>query len=266
MNTLKEGKNRGYVIAGIGGIVAFIAFFLPYVSASGTLYPTGISWSGSTIGGGLYFELLASIVAIGIPLILIYSHKAFGLTNMPLDKQIRYGIFTMIGAGAVGLLAELILALNHSSINGLDLTTSDVGLGIGWWLYLFGAIAMVVGSVMALRNPQTFAAQAWQQYSSTQYPYSQPSAQQPNPYPPSPYPTTGQQPYPPYAPQYPTDPEQYQATEMGQQCSPTERRPMPQTGPQQYPNTGPQAQPYAPSGELLPPPPPPHSSQQLPPI
>ncbi|HLX59255.1 MAG TPA: hypothetical protein VKR83_19730, partial [Ktedonobacteraceae bacterium] len=167
MDTLKEQKNRGYVIAGIGGIVAFIAFFLPYVSLSG--YG---SLSGSTIGGWLFFELLASLVAIAIPLALIYRHNAFGLTNMPVDKQIRYGIFTLIGAGAVGLLAELILAANHSSIDGLDLTGPGVGLGFGWWVYLLSAIAIVVGGVMALRNPQTIGAQVWQ-YPVTQYPYNQ---------------------------------------------------------------------------------------------
>ncbi|HEY6543218.1 MAG TPA: hypothetical protein VIZ18_19905, partial [Ktedonobacteraceae bacterium] len=155
MNMLKEEKNRGYVIAGIGGIVAFIAFFLPYISATGAAYPSGISWSGSTLGGGLYFELLASLVAITIPLVLIYRHNAFGLTSMPVEKQIRYGIYTLLGAGAVGLLCELILAVSHNTIDGFDLTGYDVGLGIGWWLYLFSAIAIVVGGVMAVRNPQT---------------------------------------------------------------------------------------------------------------
>jgi hypothetical protein len=264
MNTLKEEKNRGYVIAGIGGIVAFIAFFLPYVSASGLGY--GTSWSGSTMGGGLYFELLASLVAVAIALVLIYSKNVFGLTNMPPDKQVRYGIFTLVGAGAVGLLAELILAVNHNSINGIDLTVYALGLSIGWWLYLLSAIAIIVGGVMALRNPQTLAARSWQ-YPASQYPYSQTYSQ---PYPPQsaqypPYSTTGQPQYPPYSPQYPADPEQFQATEPGQQYAPTELRPTPQTGPQNYPNTGPQSQPYPPS-ELPPPPPPPYSSpQQMPP-
>ena len=83
MNTLKEEKNRGYVIAGVGGIVAFIAFFLPYVSSA--TYSNGISWSGSTIGGGLYFEFLASLVAIAIPLVLIYRHNADTLWHLHLD-------------------------------------------------------------------------------------------------------------------------------------------------------------------------------------
>ena len=265
MNLLKEEKNRGYVVAGTGGIVAFIAFFLPYISATGTTYPAGISWSASTLGGGLYFELLAALVAVAIPLVLIYRQNAFGLTSIPLEKQIRYGVYTLLGVGVVGLLSELILAVSHNSINGLDLTTGyDVGLGIGWWLYLFSAIAIVVGGMMVLRNPQAMTPQAWQ-YPSTQYPYSQPYPPQSLQYPP--YATTGQPQYPPYPPQYTEDPEQYRPTEMGQQYMPTERRSGPQTGQPQYPDTGPRSQPsqpYPPSGELPPPPPPP--SQQLPPF
>ncbi len=262
MNTLKEERNRGYVIAAIGGVVAFIAFFLPYVSVSVYTSGYGISFSGSTIGGGLYFELLAALAAIAIPLVLIYSKNAFGLTNMPPDRQIRVGIFTIIGAGIVGELCEFILAINHSSINGIDLTMYAVGLGIGWWLYLLSAIAIIVGGVVALRNPQALAPQTWQ-YPATHNPYNSPYPPQSGHYPP--YSTTGQPHYPPYAPPYTADPELYQPTEQGQQYGPTERRPTPQTGPQHYPNTGPQSQPYA-SSEPPPPPPPPYSSQQLPPF
>ena len=264
MNTLKEERNRGYVIAGIGGIVAFIAFFLPYVTITVATTGSAVSWSGSTLGGGLYFELLAALAVIAVALVLIYSKNVFGLINMPPDKQIRAGIFTMIGAGVIGGLCELILAINHNSINGVDLTTTfyAVGLSIGWWLYLLSAIAMVVGAVMALRNPQALAPRVWQYPAATQYPYN-------HPYPPStqypPYSTTGQPQYPPNTPQYPADPQLYQATEMGQQYGPTERRSAPQTGPQQYPNTGPHSQPY-PTSEPPPPPPPPYSSQQLPPV
>ena len=235
MDTLKLQKNRGYVVAGIGGVVAFVAFFLPYISATGTAYLSGISWSGSTLGGGLYFELLASLIAIAIPLVLIYRNNAFGLTTMPLEKQVRYGIFALVGAGIVGLLCELILAVNHTTIDGVDLTGYAVGLGFGWWLYLLSAIAIVVGGVMALRNPQTMAGNAWQ-YPVSQYPYNQSY----------PSPSTQYPPYPPYPPQYSVnmDPEQYQATEMGQPYGPTELRPTPQTGPQHYPDTGPRSQPY----------------------
>jgi hypothetical protein len=264
MNTLKEERNRGYVVAGIGGVAAFIAFFLPYITATDVTTGNSISWNGPTVGGGLYFELLAALLVMAVVLVLIYSKNVFGLTNMPPDKQIRAGVFTLIGAGIVGTLCELILALNHNTINGYDLTitTSAVGLNIGWWLYLLSAIAIVVGGVMALRNPQALAARTWQ-YPTAQYPYNQPYPPQSAQYPP--YPATGQSEYPPYPPQYPADPELYQATELGQQYAPTERRSTPQTGPQQYPDTGPRAQPYPPS-EPPPPPPPPYSSQQLPPM
>ncbi len=130
----------------------------------------------------------------------------------------------MIGAGIVGGLCELVLAINHSSINGIDLTPFAVGLSIGWWLYLLSAIAIIVGGVMALRNPQALTARTWQ-YPAAQYPYNQPYPPPPAQYPP--YSTTGQSQYPPYTPQYPADPELYQATEPGQQYGPTERRSAP---------------------------------------
>jgi hypothetical protein len=263
MNLLKEQRNRGYVIAGVGGIVAFISFFLPYVSVS-VLGATVYSASGSTIAsifnGLLWFELLASLVAIAVPIVLIYrSDKAFGLTNMPLEKQVRYGIFGIIGAGALGLLAELIVAINLSSYLGQyngSSSPAGIGMGFGYWLYLLSAIAIVVGGIMAYRSGSAtgFASSAWQ-YPVTQYPpYSQPSSSLPQTqYPPygQPYPTGDQPPpYPPY--QYPTgDQQQYLPTELkqpypqtgpnpsqygqqqygSQQWDPTELRPNPQTGP-----------------------------------
>ena len=241
MDKLKEQRYRGYVIAGIGGIVAFIAFFLPYVSVSAVII--SISVSGSQIGGWLWFEFLAALVAIAIPLVLIYRNNAFGLTNLPIEKQIRYGIFTLIGAGAVGLLIELIAAINlHSALSG---TTGvdpasigvSVNLSIGYWLYLLASIAIVVGGVMAYRTmPALIAGQSWQYPSATQYPpygqqYPGPSTQYP------PYQSADQTPYPSYPGQYPqADQQQYQPTEL--------KQPYPPTGPQQYQPTEYQQPPY----------------------
>ncbi len=241
MEKLKEQRYRGYVIAGIGGIVAFIAFFLPYVSVSAVII--SISASGSQIGGWLWFEFLAALVAIAIPLVLIYRNNAFGLTNMPIEKQIRYGIFTLIGAGAVGLLIELIAALQiHSALSGttgVDPTTLgvSVSLSIGYWLYLLSAIAIVVGGVMAYRTmPALIAGQAWQYPSSTQYPpYGQQYPAPPTQYPP--YQSADPTPYPSYPAQYPpVDQQQYQPTEL--------KQPYPPTGPQQYQPTEQQQPPY----------------------
>ena len=240
MDKLKEQRYRGYVIAGIGGIVAFIAFFLPYVSVSAVII--SISVSGSQIGGWLWFEFLAALVAIAIPLVLIYRNNAFGLTNMPIEKQIRYGIFTLIGAGAVGLLIELIAAINlHSALSG---TTGvdpasigvSVNLSIGYWLYLLASIAIVVGGVMAYRTmPALIAGQSWQYPSATQYPpygqqYPGPSTQYP------PYQSADQTPYPSYPGQYPqADQQQYQPTEYQQPPYPQQQYPQQQYPQQQYP-------------------------------
>ncbi len=296
MDMLKEQKNRGYVVAGAGGAVAFISFFLPYITISAIIISASISGStiASSINGLFWFEMLAALVAIAVPLVLIYRSNAFGLTNMPLEKQIRYGIFTIIGAGAVGLLAQFILAINLSNNLGTysSATSSGVSisLGIGWWLYLLAAIAIVVGGVMAYRSgAATMGAQSVWQYSSTQYPpYNQPSG----PVPPTQYPYGQQYPTADQAPQYPSypyptvDQQQYIPTELrqpypqtgqgSQPLYPMEQRPNQQTGPGQqqydptelrpYPQTGPGSQQlYPPMEQPQQPPYPPPQQQQWPP-
>jgi len=231
MDMLKQEKNRGYVIAGGAAIIAFIAFFLPYVSASYLLY----SYSASgTAGGWLWLEEIAAVVVIAVSAMLLLRSNAFGLTNMPVEKQIQYGRYTLIGAGGLALLLHLIFLLQYQSeVGGLGGVTSgiSVGLGFGYWLFLIAAIGMVVGGVLALRSPIPAAGmgQTYGQYpQSTQYPpYQQsypPVDQQQSQYPPY------QQPQQPY--QYPAQPQQpYQAPP--QQYPPTEMQQPPQ---QQQPN------------------------------
>src|SRR6266702_3718575 len=53
MDLLKEEKNRGYLIAGIGGLVGLIAFFLPYITFS--FLGVGGSVGGASLGW-VWFE------------------------------------------------------------------------------------------------------------------------------------------------------------------------------------------------------------------
>jgi hypothetical protein len=252
MDTLKLQKNRGYVIAGIGGIVAFIAFFLPYVSTP----VAALSLSGSQVTqfqGLLWLELLVAIAAIVVAALLIYRSNPFGMATTPVEKQIRWGIYGLIGAGALGVLMQIIFAIGLNSISfmGVSITSVGVGLGFGYWLYFLAVVAIGVGGIYAMRMGAA-TAQPWMYNSqSTQYPpyssqlpYSQPpyvTGDSMPPYvsqPPS-YPSYGSTPYPP-----PTE-QQYQPTELkdppypvGQpptDYSPTQFRPQPNppTGPQQ---------------------------------
>lgn len=241
MDLLKQQQNRGYVIAGGAAIIAFIAYFLPYISVS--YLGTGASVSGATIGSWLWFEFLGVLVAIAVAAVLVFRNKAFGLSTMPVEKQIKYGRYALIGAGALALLIHLLFLLSYQSNVGSSLigatTGFSVGLGFGWFLFLLAAIGMVVGAVMAMRQPLAAYAASQPQYG--QYGQSYPG--QSTQYPPyqQPYSTPDQPQYPPYqAPQqYPPQfpPQQY----PGQQYPPQPQQPYQQ--PPQYPPSQPQQYP-----------------------
>ena len=140
MDLLKQQQNRGYVIAGGAAIIAFIAFFLPYVSASYLGY--GGSVNGTAIGW-LWFEEIAALVVIVVSAVLIFRNNAFGLSNMPVEKQIQYGRYTLLGASGLALLLHLLALINYQSaiggVSGLAPGLS-VGIGFGWFIFLIAAI------------------------------------------------------------------------------------------------------------------------------
>ena len=161
MDKLKEQRYRGLVIAGIGGIVGFIFFFVPYLtysSVSGVSNPISLSFSGEQIGGWLWLEFIATLVAIAIPIALIYRSNPFGLSNVPLEKQIRYGIFAIIGAGAIAVLVNFIFALNQNSIvvywYGAPISyvpgSNTVNLSVGFWFFMIPILSL--GVSLALRQ------------------------------------------------------------------------------------------------------------------
>ena len=234
MDMLKQQKNRGYVIAGGAAIIAFIAFFLPYVTAS---YLGASASASGTSGGWLWFEEIGAIVSIVVAAVLIFRNNAFGLTNMPVEKQVKYGRITLLVAGGLALLLHLLFLIGYQSefgggtLGGLT-TGFSFGLGFGWFLFLIAAIGMVVGAVLAYRQPLPAYAASQSQYGQ----YGQQYPPQSTQYPPyqQPYPPADQQPqYPPYQaqqPQYPEQPQQYPPMQQPQQPQQPQQYP-----PQQYP-------------------------------
>lgn len=236
MDLLKQEKNRGYVIAGGAGIIALIAFFLPYVTASFLGYSASASGSN---GGWLWLEEIGALVVVVAAAMLLFRNNAFGLSNMPVEKQILYGRYAIIGGAVLALLLHLLFAINvHSAIGDVGTTAGvSVGLGFGWWLFLLAAIAMGVGGVLALRSP----VQAATSYPPYQQPYNPqyPPYQAPQ-YPPYQQPQQGQTPFPTYS-QSDQQPSQYPPYQQGQAPQYPPYQPnqaeQPQQYPQQYPPT-----------------------------
>src|SRR5438270_8893465 len=95
MNTLTEERNRGYLIAGIAGIVAFIAFFLPYYGVSAGIFGT-FSVNAVQFGGLLWLVFILILLSIAVSALLIFrgnTPSPFGLTGQSAANQIRYGVY-----------------------------------------------------------------------------------------------------------------------------------------------------------------------------
>ncbi|HCI79077.1 MAG TPA: hypothetical protein DHW02_05265 [Ktedonobacter sp.] len=258
MDRLKQEKNRGYVIAGGAAIVAFIAFFLPYVSVSGTYFNVGsISVNGATVGSWLWLEFLGLLIVGAVSALFLFRDTLLsGTIKMPLDKQVTYGKYLLLGASILALLVHLLFLASYSAYtNGYGGLVS-VHLGFGFWLFMLAAIAMIVGSVFALRKSAPSAAQTYGQANGQQYSTQYPP--QPVQYPPyqqayPPQPQQGQPPYSqtqqPYQP-YPQDGQppysQTQQSQQPQQPYPSYQQPQQPYPP--YPQTQPpyQQQPYPP--------------------
>src|SRR5262249_40140213 len=119
-NAIMAPENRAYLIAGVGGLVALLGYFiLPYYTVSvhvATFSQSG-SATGSQIGSWLTLSLLGSIVALVVAAIL-----ALGIRGVPqLTPQL--GSRVILGSGAVSLIGLVIYFIDASR------ATNDLGLG-----------------------------------------------------------------------------------------------------------------------------------------
>ncbi len=151
--TVTTTENRPYLIAGIGGLVAFLGYFiLPYWGYSYSLASLGSysgSFTGSQFGSWLFLSMLGGLVALVVALI-----EALGITAIPqLTPQLASRL--LIGGGVASALGIVIFVLQYNNaFSGVPTVGIGVsyGLSFGFYLAVLATIAMIVGGVMSMRK------------------------------------------------------------------------------------------------------------------
>jgi len=105
MQVLTLEKNRGYLIAGIGAIVALFAFiFLPILSVSSSSSGQSTLLNVSNVAQdqiSIWIEGLVAVIAITIAALIAFRPVPFSMlkTTAPLEIQIQWGNYLLILAG-----------------------------------------------------------------------------------------------------------------------------------------------------------------------
>jgi hypothetical protein len=158
-SALTAPANRAYLIAGIGGIVAFLGYFiLPYYAASyhfGNISSSG-SLTGSQIGSWLILSLLGGLVAFVVAGLMALGIRAIPQLTPTLASQVLLGSGVASVIGLVIYLFQANNATNDLGLSGLTSATSgfSAGVSFGFWIAALATIAMLVGGVMQLRRAQ----------------------------------------------------------------------------------------------------------------
>ena len=149
-------ENRAYLIAGVGGLVAFLGYFiLPYWGWSYRIAGVGSnsgSATGSQFGSWLFLSMLGGLVAF-----VVAGAMALGIRAVPqLTPQLASRI--LLGSGAASVLGIVIFLFqyNSSGLAGLSTLTSgfSAGLSFGFYIAVLATIAMLVGGFMQLQKTQ----------------------------------------------------------------------------------------------------------------
>lgn len=196
MQVLALEKNRGYLIVGIGAIVALFAFaFLPHIAISDISANQTTNYNVSSISQfqiSVWVEGLMAATAITIVALIAFKPNPFSFlksTSLP-SVQIQYANYFLIGTGILGIMTQLIITFSLSSqlqqifalVNSSIAASpgATVSFASGSWLYLLGMLAVIGGGFLASRTMQK---NVYQPSLSGQY--TPPVAQQPwmvNPY------------------------------------------------------------------------------------
>lgn len=164
-------QNRPYLIAAIGGVVAFLSFFLfSFYGASATALGVTRSstFTGSDAAGSGGYWLLWLVPLAALAAIAIASLITLGINAVQQITPANAGRYLVI-AGAVGLVAQVLVAFKAnsdiSSVLGFTSSTEltqlgikvSSGFGFGFWLSLLALIAVIVGGVLNMRQTQAMS-------------------------------------------------------------------------------------------------------------
>jgi len=139
------------IIAGVGAFIALISFFLPYYTIPYADFPSSsLSASGYGIGGRYWLDFILALAVLAIVILLQFGEQWFKSSTNPtiqrvvtsLTSQPRTWYTRLIAIGGFSIFFHFILDLGRLSI-----------WSIGSWLYLLGAIAIVVGGVLFIKPP-----------------------------------------------------------------------------------------------------------------
>lgn len=151
---LMASENRAYLIAGVGGLLALIAYFiLPFYTVSGTgALALSASETGSemaSFSGWLYLALIGSVAAL-----VVAGMLGLGIRAIP-QLTAQTGTRIILGSGAVGLVGLVLYFIQArnttSTLNGITGSIS-AGVGIGFWIAVLATIGVLVGGVMQMRK------------------------------------------------------------------------------------------------------------------
>ncbi|MDO4888699.1 MAG: hypothetical protein Q3979_08390 [Actinomycetaceae bacterium] len=186
----------GIITAAVGTLVTLIGLFLPFVSVSNDYMSASASIADFRDSTLIALSWLAIILAAGTCVTLFFNDKI----------KVPDGVFgtLLIVSGAI-VLRNWVANINPTggarSIGGAY--GIDISRGIGYWLYLLGAILLLAaGGLLIYLANKTLANAPQQAYYNPGQPYGQ-APQQPGPYPQH----YQQPPYPNQPYQYP---QQYQ--------------------------------------------------------
>jgi hypothetical protein len=140
-----QGRNNiGNMTALAGGILALLAFFLfPYISLGIFGSYTAVQLAGGIFGlhmPALWLELLAALVMLA-------------LAGYSWSRREGSASWSMLLVGLSGVTLLVILVIYVIQSQQRSLFGSDAAFyATGFWLYLVGLVAALVGGIIQLRS------------------------------------------------------------------------------------------------------------------